>query len=275
VVRGHGDVYQYVIYNSFEACALLHLGAWREMQAHLKEAVEITEKNANRQISCLPRLMIGWLHIEAMDFAGANQICRDALDPEVEENPVNFFLGRNLIAKASLGLSDLSTAREQFEEIEHRIEVDATPMDSIFYPLLYQTRCEYFLRLGDLGRAREQAALCYDAPRLPPERTYLALAHTLFVKIAMAGGNFEETRGALSKAVAAVGQEKLPLAAWRVYATVAEFYASAGEAEMSAAYRRRSDTAVRFLVHAFDQDDPLRASLIAACVGAIHSETHV
>jgi hypothetical protein len=71
--------------------------------------------------------MMSWLHIESMDFAGAKQICREALDPEIEENPVNFFLGRNLLARASLGLSDISSAREQFLAIEQKAEVEAIP----------------------------------------------------------------------------------------------------------------------------------------------------
>lgn len=219
--------------------------------------------------------MMGWLRIEAMDFQGARQICRDALDPEVEDNPVNFFLGRNLIAKASLGLSDLATSRAQFQAIEHRIEVAGIPMDCIFYPLFYHTRCENFLALGDLGRAREEARLCYEAARLPPERTYFALAPRLLAKIAMAAGDLAEARRFLSEAVEAVDQGGLPLAARRIYATAAELYASLGEAEESAAFWRRSESCRRLLAQAFDQEIPLRALRGAApASGALTGTRH-
>jgi hypothetical protein len=161
------------------------------MRCCVSAALAITEENANRQVNCLPRLMIGWLHIEALNFIQARQICEEVLDPAVEKNPVNFFLGRNLVAKSSLGLGDLSTAREQFREIKHRIEVDAVPMDSVFYPFFYHNLCEYFLALGDLVQARREATRLYEVARLPPERSYLALSHRLLAKIAFAGGSLE------------------------------------------------------------------------------------
>ncbi len=148
IARRNGDVYQYVIYNSFEACALLYLGAWRGMRARVQEALEITEKNANRHISCLPRLMMGWLRIEAMDFQGARQICRNALDPEVEDNPVNFFLGRNLIAKASLGLSDLATSRAQFQALSTGSRLTASQWTAFFIRFFITPAANIFSRLA-------------------------------------------------------------------------------------------------------------------------------
>ncbi|MCI0598379.1 MAG: AAA family ATPase [Beijerinckiaceae bacterium] len=263
-LRERGDLYSYVIFNTFSAFSLLRLGAWREMRQRLSAALVLTEKNANRQVNCLPHLMTAWLHIEALDFKGARQRCEAALDPEVEENPVNFFLGRNLLAKANLGLGDYPSAQRQFQEITRRIEVDGVIMETVFYPLFYHSRCEYALAVGDLAQARKEAARLYGVAKLPPERTYLALSHRLFAKIAMAEGGLEEARTQLSRAVSIVEQTELPLAAWRVYATAAEFHESVAELEKAARFMCRCEKVISSLANSFDREDALRSSLITA-----------
>ncbi|MCI0466914.1 MAG: AAA family ATPase [Beijerinckiaceae bacterium] len=262
--RERGDVYSYVIFNTFSAFSLLQLGAWREMRQRLSAALAMTEKNANRQVSCLPNLMSAWLHLEAQDFRGARQRCEAALDPEVEENPVNFFLGRNLLARASLGLGDYQSAHKQLAEITYRIEAGGVIMETVFYPLFYHNFCDYALAVGDLAKAREEAIRLYNAAKLPPERTYLALAHRLFAKIAIAEGNIEEARNQLSRAISIVEHTELPLAAWRVYAAAAEFHERLGELKRAGKYRGLCQKVIGKLAGSFDSDDPLRLFLSAA-----------
>ncbi|MCI0601127.1 MAG: AAA family ATPase, partial [Beijerinckiaceae bacterium] len=262
--RERGDVYSYVIFNTFSAVSLLQLGAWRELRQRLSAALAISEKNANRQVSCLPRLMSAWLHIEAQDFKGAKQWCEAALDPEVEENPVNFFLGRNLLAKASLGLGDYKAAQKQLHEITDRIETGGVIMETVFYPLFYHSLCEYAFAAGDFPRARKEATRLYDVAKLPPERTYVALSHRLFAKIAMAMGELDEAGSQLSLAISIVEQTELPLAAWRVYAAAAEFHMTIAKAEEAANFAHRCENVLRLLADSFDPDDSLRSSLTAA-----------
>jgi len=63
--------------------------------------------------------------------------------------------------------------------------------------------------------------------------------------------------------VAIVGQAKLPLAAWRVYATSACLHERAGEVAQAAESLRLSRQIIDSLSETFDQDDPMRASLLA------------
>ncbi|HUI21776.1 MAG TPA: AAA family ATPase [Methylocella sp.] len=262
--RERGDVYSFVIFNTFAAFSLLQLGAWREMRRRLTVALAITEKNSNRKVSCLPHLMMAWLHNEALDFEGAKKCCENALDSATEENPVNFFLGRNLLAKACIALHDYSGAHDHFNEITHRIESDGIMMETVFYPLFYHSFCEYWLATGNLGEARKKARQLYDVAIRPPERSYLALAHRLLAKIAIAEGNQEEGRLQLSRAISIVNHTALPLAAWRVYATAAEFYATAGETNRASEFRCRCEQVIHFLAEALDQEDTLRSSLLSA-----------
>lgn len=263
LAQERGDVYLYVIYNTFAAFSLLQLGAWREMRQRLAAALTLTERNANRQVSSMCRLMVAWLHIEALDFEGAKKRCEEALDSAVEENPVNFFLGRNLLAKAHLGLNDYPAAFAQFDAITTRIETDGLMMEAVFHPLFSHGLSEYWLGVGDLARAREQATrLCEIAAR-PPELTYLALSHRLLAKIAIVEKDFEEAQVQLSRAVSIVKGSELPLAAWRVHATAAEFYESVGESGKAAEFRCGCEKVIETLAATFDQGDPLRSSLLA------------
>jgi len=147
-----------------------------------------------------------------VDFEGARKCCEETLDSTVEENPNNYFVGRNLLAKVSLGLHDYATAFAQFNAITHRIEADGVSMESFLYPVFYNGLCEYWFAVGDLARAREQATRLYEVTARPPERTYLALSHRWLAKIALAEGNLEEARIQLSRAISILDQAELPLA---------------------------------------------------------------
>jgi DNA-binding winged helix-turn-helix (wHTH) protein/tetratricopeptide (TPR) repeat protein len=263
LAQERGDAYTFVIFNTLGASLLLHLGAWSEMRQSLVAALAMTEKNATRQISSPFHLTYAWLHNEALDFEGAKKCCEEALDSEVEENPVNFFEGRILLAQAHLGLHDYPAALEQFNAIAHRIEVDGIIMESPCYPVYYRNLCEYWLAMGDLARAREQAMWLYELAARPPERTYLALSHTLLAKIAMAEGGLEEAEIQLSRAISIVEGAELPLVAWRVYVTAAEFYESVGERRKAIEFLSRSEKAIQALTETFEPDDRLRGSFLA------------
>jgi predicted ATPase/DNA-binding winged helix-turn-helix (wHTH) protein len=258
-----GDEYLFVLFNLLESFALLHLGEWHKLQQNAAAALAMTERNANEPASVLCHLTIAWLHAEALDFENARKRCEKTLDSNAEANPFVFFLGRNLLAKAYLGLHDYPSALVQFNDIIHRIEIDGIDMDRTIVPHFYHNFCEYWLEVGDLTRAREQATRLYNVAARPPERTYLALAHRLLAKIAMTEGSLEEARVQLSRAISVVDNVNLPLAAWRVYATAANLYELIGEESEAAYFRSRSGKAICTLAKTLDQNDLLRSSLLA------------
>jgi len=266
LAQATGDVYFFVLYNFIGAFALLHLGEWHTLQQSVAAALAMTERNANQPASVLCQLTIAWLRAEALDFVDARKGCAETVDTPAEANPLVFFVGRNLLAKACLGLHDYPAAFAQFNEIIRRIEVDGIDMDATIYPQFYHNFCEYWLEVGDLARAREQATRLYEIAAAPPERTYLALAYRLLAKIAIAERNFADARDQLSRAISIIEQAKLPLAAWRVYATAATLHAGLGEAREAAIWQSRSKQAIDALANTLHQDDPLRSSLLAGFV---------
>jgi tetratricopeptide (TPR) repeat protein len=258
-----GDVYFYVLYNIIEAFALLHLGEWGRLQQSVAAALSMTNKNANRQASVLCQMSIAWLHAEAFDFEGARKRCEEALDSTVEANPFVFFLGRNLLAKACLGLRDLPAAFAQFADITHRIEVEGDVMETTIYPHFHHNLCEYWIAVGDMTCARQQATKLYEMAKGPPERTYLALSHRLLAKIAIAEENFAQAQAHLSRAIAIVEDAELPLAAWRVYAMAAQLSEFLGDLKEAAQFRSSSKRVICAMADTLEPNDPVCSSLLA------------
>ncbi len=160
-------------------------------------------------------------------------------------------------------MRDYAGALAQFQEMQRRVEADGIGMDCTIYPHYHSNFCQYWLQIGDLARAQEEAARLYEISVLPPERTYLALSHKLLAKIAIAGKKLDEARVHVLRAVAIVEQADLPLAAWRVYATAASLHEVAREPAQAAAFRRRSRQVIDRLCESLGEDEPLREKLLA------------
>jgi DNA-binding winged helix-turn-helix (wHTH) protein/tetratricopeptide (TPR) repeat protein len=264
LARVIGDVYLFVLYNTVEAFALLYLGEWSEVQRSVAAALAITERNVNPQAGALCRLTIGWLQAESQDFEGAAKCAEEALDATVEANPFNFFIGRNLLAKAHIGLGNLSLARTHLDAIDRRIEAGGIEMESLITPQYFLNRCEYWLAAGDFDQARQAAARLHEITAEAPDRPFLALSHSSMARVAMAAGNTQEAKVQLSQAISIVRHAQFPLAAWRVYATAANFYDGVGEVEKAIKCRYRSGEVVRLLANSLQQSDPVRSAIFLA-----------
>jgi DNA-binding winged helix-turn-helix (wHTH) protein len=257
-----GDVFYASLLNVVEAFAHLYLGEWRLLLTSASEALAMAERNANSQAAVLCQLSIAWLHAQALDYAGAKRRAEAALNPAIERNPFNFFFGRALLAKTSIGLRDYEGADTQFRQIADKIEIEGIAMDATIYPEYFFDRTEYFIETGDLPRARAQALELHLIAARPPERTYLALSYGLLAKIARREGDVEEARRRLAQAIAIVEASETPLAAWRIFAWAAAFYEGVGELAEAAAAWARCEAIIAGLLRGFDDADPLRGSLL-------------
>jgi DNA-binding winged helix-turn-helix (wHTH) protein/tetratricopeptide (TPR) repeat protein len=267
LARMVGDVYLFALYNTVEAFALLYLGKWGEVREIVASALAIAERNANPQASALCHLTIGWLHAEAKDFERAASRAEETLNPIVEANPFSFFVGRTLLARAYIGLGNLPLARKHLDAIEQRIEIAGVPMESLIVPHYLLNCCDYWLEAGDLDQAQKAAARLHEVTGAAPDRPFLALSHNVMARAAMEAGTSQSVRSHLSRAIAIARTARLPLAAWRVYATTARFYENSGEPEKAAKYRCRSDQIVRSLTNSLEPNDPLRSVEFLAGVG--------
>jgi tetratricopeptide (TPR) repeat protein len=259
-----GDVYVFVLFNVLESTALLHLGEWRRLQRETVAALTLAEKNANRPAVALCRLTLAWLHVEAMDFDGARELCESVDDTVLEENPFAFFFQRAVLAKAFVGMNQPQRARKQFDDVMRRRDSDGIGLDFTIYTQLYHCLCEYGLLVGDLAQARTSATNLYEYAAPAPDRNHLAQAHGLLARLALAAGDPDEARTQLSRALSILDNADMPLAAWRVYLTAAEICESLGQPADAARHRTRFEQVIRTLAENFDSEDPLRSSLLRA-----------
>ena len=106
-----------------------------------------------------------------------------------------------------------------------------------------------------MGHAQQAAARLHEATAIAPDRTFLALSHSLMAKVAIAAGDLQEARAQLPRAIAIVRNAGLPVAAWRVYATAASFYESIGDTNKAVEYRARFDGVAQSLAKSLAPDD--------------------
>ena len=266
LARVIGDVYLYALFSTIESFALIYLGAWDEVQQNMATALIMTARNANTQAGALYRLTIGWMHAETGDFETAAKCGEDTLNVAVEANPFSFFVGKSLLARAYVGLGKLALARDQFDVIDRRMEIDGVAMESLIMPQYLLSRSEYWFASGEMNRAREAALALHAATVIAPDRPFLAIAHGLLARIAMAAGDVEEARAQLCRALSIVRNAELPLASRRVYAVAAELYESCGEPDNASSYRLRSEQILRSLTDSLRRHDLLRSAMPVARV---------
>jgi len=258
-----GDVFLFALYNTISSAALMHLGQWRRMQRGAAAALARAEKNANPLATIVCRLVIGMLHAEALDFAGARTRCEETYDVPFETSPWVYFFRRIVLAKACLGLRDYPAAWLQFDAVIKKTEGEGNDMDSLFYPYFCNSLCEYHLEVGELSQARVRAAQLYDFTSRAPDRNCLALAHRVLARIAFVTADVAAARRHLSAAVAIVETAELPLAAWKVYGTAAALYGAMGDHDKAADYRRRGAAVVQTLAADLDPGEALRSIFLA------------
>ena len=264
LARAVGDIYVFVLFNVLESTALIHLGEWRDLQRETTTALELASTNANEPASALCRLTLAWLHVEAMDFDGACELCDEVDDEVFTETQFAIFFKRAVLAKAYVGLNNLSRAREQFDEIRRCMEEDGIPIDFTIATQLYHCLGEYCLQISDIAQARKWAKRLHDYVAPAPDYNHLAQAHGLFARIAFASGEPREALAHLSRALAIVDNADFPLPSWRIYHAAAEIYSKCGDADKAAAYRTRFVDVMRRLAQNFEPDDQLHKTLMAA-----------
>jgi tetratricopeptide (TPR) repeat protein len=264
LARAVGDIYTFVLFNVLESIALIHLGRWRELQREITTGRELAIRNANELGAALCRLTLAWLHVEAMDFDGARELCESVDDSLLIEDQSTFFHKRAVLAKAFVGLNDPLRARKQFDEIQRRMDEHGINVEFTAATQLYHCLGEYSLQIGDIVQARKWAKVLHDYVAPAPDHNHLAQAYGLFARAAFAAGDRDEALAQLSSALSIVENADFPLAAWRVFCAAAEIFTQIGEPDKAATYRNRFAKVLQRLAQNFEADDRLSKSLMAA-----------
>ncbi len=258
-----GDAFDYLYSHYYHAMALLHLGEWEEMLKVLGEGMRMAEKNEHRFGATLFRLESAWLHVEALDFGRAREMCERALAEAQESGQLtNRLLGLVLLGIAHCGLGQYEQAFTCFSEITGWMDREPGSVQLLFQMPLRRGLSEHWLARGEFERARREAELLRELAAPSGERTYLALSYRILAEIAMAEQNWPRAEAELARALATLEATEAPLAEWRVCATAARLYQQQGRKPDADHYWTRSAASLNRLAGSLADATELRASLL-------------
>lgn len=258
-----GDGYMYMVDHYFGALALLHLGEWGMLRDLLQRAMVVAERNGAEPGLGWYRVVIGWLHCEALDFEAAKALCEVPAGTMPEElAALNAINTSAILGQACLGLGDAARAIACFEAVLRTEQDGILPIHRNFFFPAYAGLSEAWLAQGELAKARDYAQQLHDFSAGAPERTYLSLSHRLFAEIALRENALAEARTHLTAALGLVEAAEVPLAAWRAYASAAKLYEQLLRPGEAAIYQRRSADVRLQLAASLGESDPLRRSIV-------------
>jgi len=259
-----GQPFDYLYCQYYRAQALLHLGQWGDMLHTIQDGLHMAERNGHHLARQLLQLAMVWLHEQAGDFASARALCGHVLaQAQTTQHTTGYFFSLLLLGCAHHGLGQAKCAWHCFNAILQQLEHDPDVLEWIFQMPLRHALSEYWLSQAALEPARQEAKrLCALAVQ-PGERTYLALGKHALAKIALAEQQWEQAEAELSQALAVLEGAEAPLAAWRVYATAAQFYERRGCSMQARRYWTRSAAVRTRLADSLGNARELRQSLLA------------
>jgi DNA-binding winged helix-turn-helix (wHTH) protein/tetratricopeptide (TPR) repeat protein len=261
--RTLGDGYMFMVDHYFGGLALLHLGEWGKLRRLSEQSMRAFESNnASEPFRLHHQIIMGWLHAEACDFAGAKAYCEQAYaDSLAAHTTFTSIHCLAILGKALLGLGDHKGAVKCFEAFFQTEKDESLPVNwNYFYPACHGI-AEAWLALGEFEKA------CYFAQRLrdisidAPERTYLSLSYRLFAEIAIKENCLDEANLQITEALNIVENAEAPLAAWRVYASAEKLYGLCSNADKVNEYQCRRQKVINQLMESLQDSDPLRENL--------------
>jgi DNA-binding winged helix-turn-helix (wHTH) protein/tetratricopeptide (TPR) repeat protein len=254
--------------------ALLFLGEWGEALREIEEVTAMLDKNADYVWGQVVNLNRAWLHLHAMDFAGALAICNSTLPlvrhPELRPTP-DFPTPRPVIRLCLCLTGSAETALGDYESaLEHLLlEREDIDQPAIFWGWygriqLESALTELWLAKGDLAQARPQAETLLKITLSTAEHTWQALAWEVNARVAMAELDLTRAHDCIAKGFSAMEGFEVPLAAWRVHATAFELYRNSGDRDLAERHLALSRATIMKLANSMSAEEPLRQKFLSA-----------
>ena len=219
-----------------------NLGRMSEAIATLEEAIKMGSRNGDR--FWFPRMpnCIGWLHRELQDFEGARKHNEEGLRVARQYN----VLEAQANSLINLGIDHINKGKPEetvsaFDQTREIFERDA------WFRWRYNIRLEaatawHWLRQGDLERAGEFVQRLLDTANHHEVHKYIAEAHRLKAKIAIATSDPATAETEFAVALEELQRHPAPLIAWRTYADLGRMQSDRGDLTAAqASYTRAAE----------------------------------
>lgn len=243
---------------------LLHGGEWGRLRETAEQSRRAFEWHDGGLLLRLHHhILMGWLHVAGGDFLGAKAYCEEALSEGVGAwaDFVTVHCSA-ILGNALYGLKDYAGAIRCFDAFFQAEKNKALPIFSNYFFPACLGAGETWLALGKLDKARDHAQRLCDLSSGPPERTYLALGHRLLAEIAITEEVLDEANSHIAEALEIVENAKIPLAAWRVYATGEKLYHRLDDVRRMSHCRSKKQDEIDQLLNSLQVSDPLREHLL-------------
>jgi tetratricopeptide (TPR) repeat protein len=247
---------------SAQILALLQLGRFGHVLRIIRASQEMAEKNGSDP--WLFQYREAWLRTLAMDFEGAQQVCRSLMRSSVYPTGQAKAIGQLAAGFEALYQGRHAQALRCFEEVR-----DPTETPTFFLHWYWRMRAHVglthaLLQSGHVTQARLEARRLTEAALSTADPTLQALAWETSAHVAIAETDWKHASHSIDKALAALSRFDVPTCAWRVHCTAWDLYRKTGRPETAAAHRALARTHVSTLANSFDRDEPLRQIFLSA-----------
>ena len=247
------------------ALALMHLGWWGELRGAVESGMELAEKNGNQPWRALFAAMLGWLHMQSFDLAGARRIAEGLLQTHAEEPAGQV----RTIAKLTIAYADLASGQAEsalplFLKVRDR---QRTP--KFFLQWYWRMISEFglvgaYLELGNLEQASTAAEQFLEDALTTDDPALRAPAWDAMARVAAGKGDFTRALEFMEQAFASIESHDLPSVAWRLHATEAQLHMQMRDFDASERDCLQAASSLNRAAASFGESDPLRRALLGA-----------
>jgi len=259
----NGNLVVYLSAHSSLAQAFLHLGRWGDLLQVIATARDIAGKNHNAPWLGIFQATLAWLHFHSCDFQGARRLAEELLKTHTEE-PAGQVRTMAMITAAFCDL-ELGAADQAVSSLTRVCERETNPrffLDWYWRTIAGLGLSNAWIRKSEWDKAGSEAERFLQAALSTADPALKALAWD--AKARVAASEPKRSREFIERAVKALHEFEVPLAAWRVYATASDLFRRAGDRQKAEQHRARAKAVLLALAQSFPEGEPLRESLLAA-----------
>jgi DNA-binding winged helix-turn-helix (wHTH) protein len=257
---------QYWASRVIESWSLMLLGEWGNALGESESAIAILTKNGDDHRLEQWRLYRAWIYLHALDHAAVQAMC-DEIFPLVTGQPASIYRYRVcliLAGSADAVQGNFDRAYERLSAAREEMSRQSVLLDWYWSMQLESGLTELWLARGDLAKAREQAQVFVASTMRTSERTWQALAWEVSARVAMAESRDRDAHKCISSALSTIEGLEAPLAAWRVHATAAEYYACTKSLELAETHFHLSKATILQLANSLPSEAPLRNAFLTS-----------
>jgi tetratricopeptide (TPR) repeat protein len=235
------------------------------LRGAVESGIELAEKNGNQPWRGLFAAMLGWLHMQAFDFAGARLIAEGLLEThaEVPAGQVRT-MAMLTIAYADLATGQPGNALQLFLEVR-----DRQPIPKFFLQWYWRMISEFglvgaYLDLDDLEHASAAAEQFLEDALTTEDPALRAPAWDAMARVALRKGDLPRALECLEQAFASIQNHDLPSVAWRLHESAARLHLQMRDFAKTEHHSAEAASSLSRAAASFGGNDPLRRSLLKA-----------